>query len=210
MNEQIDVTGPPTRVRKRRVGNLVTQRVEFLISQRESKKSSARATLAALRNAVVDTPGNRPELWDITSVHISENEFVGDDPTWDEIAVHSALCLFARHQQSRRQMMHQKGIGLGVAAKQLVLLREDKKYNGVRRYFVAAATATSVRGLIRHLSSIVSLFRQENIPLDYGALAEDIFQFQVPGGAKIVRLRWARQYAKTTTISQKPDDERGK
>lgn len=194
--------------RQRRVAELVDRRVDSLLSQLKADSGSARATLATLRNAITDTPGSKPELWDITSVHMTDGEVVSDDPTWDEIAVHSALCLFARHQQSRSEPMHRAGFSFGQAAKRLVLARQEEETGGVRSRFNAAATSISVEELVRHLSSIVAQLRDENIPLDYGALAEDIFRFQVPGGANTVRLHWARQYAQQIKKTSEESNEK--
>lgn len=190
------------------VGSLAESRISRLQRGVEADNTGAKATLAALRNSLYDSPGDRPQLWEVTSVPTENAKYVSDDPTWEEIALHITLCLYARHQQSQSTPMHRQGVGLGEAAKRLELATNlkgpqggDEKESGARRYLNAAATSVSISELTRHLAGLVSLLRQEKVGLDYRMLAEDLYQFQTPGGPSKVRLRWARQHAKSTKQS---------
>ena len=66
--------------------------------------------------------------------------------------------------------------------------------SGASSVMRSASTSTTVAELRHHLRGFVSLLRARGIALDHAMLADDIVGFQRPGGAKKVRLAWARQY----------------
>ena len=156
----------------------------------DNKSRRARGELAALRRGVSRSPGELPEIWELTRVEVPDG--AGDAPTWEEIAVHTAMTLYAVHQQSRTEPMFSPGVGLGSAAHDLV--GRDEENPSARARFNALVTSTTVAELHHHLRSFVSLLRARGIALDHAMLADDIFRFQQPGGAKKVRLNWAHQY----------------
>ena len=156
----------------------------------DNKSRQARGELAALRRGVSRSPGELPEIWELTRVEVPDG--AGDAPTWEEIAVHTAMTLYAVHQQSRTEPMFRPGIGLGSAAHDLV--GRDEENPSARARFNALVTSTTVAELRHHLRGFVSLLRARGIALDHAMLADDIVGFQRPGGAKKVRLAWARQY----------------
>ena len=102
------------------------------------------------------------------------------------------MTLYAVHQQSRSECMFVPGRGLGRAAHELV--GTDEENPSARARFNALVTSTTVAELRHHLRNLVSLLRSRGIALDHAMLADDIVRFQRPGGAKSVRLAWARQY----------------
>ena len=178
------------------VGRLVDWRIggtktwEGLQSRYLRNEARARGELAALRKGVSRSPGELPEIWELTRVEVPDG--AGDAPTWEEIAVHTAMTLYAVHQQSRTEPMFRPGVGLGSAAHDLV--GRDEENPSARARFNALVTSTTVAELHHHLRSFVSLLRARGIALDHAMLADDIFRFQQPGGAKKVRLNWAHQY----------------
>ena len=193
--------GKPRRARRRpsldkNVGRLVDWRIggtktwEGLQSRYLRNEARARGELAALRKGVSRSPGELPEIWELTRVEVPDG--AGDAPTWEEIAVHTAMTLYAVHQQSRTEPMFSPGVGLGSAAHDLV--GRDEQNPSARARFNALVTSTTVAELHHHLRSFVSLLRARGIALDHAMLADDIFRFQQPGGAKKVRLNWAHQY----------------
>ena len=192
--------GKPRRARRPRpdknAGLLVDRRIggtktwEGLQSRYLRNESRARGELAALRKGASRSPGELPEIWELTRVEVPDG--AGDAPTWEEIAVHTAMTLYAVHQQSRTEPMFSPGVGLGSAAHDLV--GRDEENPSARARFNALVTSTTVAELRHHLRSFVSLLRARGIALDHAMLADDIFRFQQPGGAKKVRLNWARQY----------------
>ena len=79
-----------------------------------------------------------------------------------------------------------------------VVGRGEEENSSARARFNALVTSSSVSELRRHLRTLVSLLRAREIPLDHAMLADDVAQFQRPGGARAVQLRWARQYYNVT------------
>lgn len=140
--------------------------------------------LAALRRAAGRPHLDLPETWPllVPVVH---------DAPWAEAAVHHALTLYAVHQQSLTESMHQPGIGVGRASRTLKA-RTDSE--GAQRRLLAAAGAQSVGALATHLRGLVTMLRGEKIPLDYVRLARDLLAWPHPDRAAAVRRRWARDF----------------
>lgn len=172
----------------RRIGGTKTR--EGLQSRYLRNESRARGELAALRKGASRSPGELPEIWELTEVPPPES--AGDAPTPEEIAVHTAMTLYAVHQQSRTEPVFRPGVGLGSAAHDLV--GRDEENPSARARFNALVTSTTVAELRHHLRGFVSLLRARGIALDHAMLADDVLRFQQPGGARSVRLNWARQY----------------
>ena len=168
----------------------------------DNKSRRARGELAALRRGVSRSPGELPEIWELTRVEVPDG--AGDAPTWEGMAVHTAMTLYAVHQQSRTEHMFSPGVGLGSAARRLIG-SPDEENPSARARFNALVTSTTVAELHHHLRSFVSLLRARGIALDHAMLADDVLRFQQPGGAKQVRLTWARQYYSLPAESQPAD-----
>ena len=168
----------------------------------DNKSRRARGELAALRRGVSRSPGELPEIWELTRVEVPDG--AGDAPTWEEIAVHTAMTLYAVHQQSRIEHMFSPGVGLGSAARRLIG-SPDEENPSARARFNALVTSTTVAELRHHLRGFVSLLRARGFALDHAMLADDVLRFQQPGGAKKVRLAWARQYYSLPAESQPAD-----
>lgn len=186
---------PPRALRD--LGAVVDQRVRNLQRMYIANTSSpARALLAQLRNAVGSEPGAVPAVWDLTVGALPGPDRPTDDPTREENAAHAALTLYAYHQQSRTDPMHVRGVGLGTAVRRLAAATGNEV--AVRRRFDAVATATSFAETTHHLRGLVTQLRGARLPLDYGLLADDLVTLQTPDRADRVRLRWAREYYRTT------------
>lgn len=164
-------------------------------------ESRARAELAQLRKAVPSSPGDVPAIWHLTSIQVSPS--AGDAPTCEEIAVHTALTLYAVHQQSRSEPMHVRDQGLGNAARALVGTGADEN-DSLRARFNALVTSSTISELRHHLKTFSSLLRAKGIPLDYALLASDLVRFQTPGGASAMRLTWAREFAALPSTQPAP------
>lgn len=154
-------------------------------------ESSARATLAHLRRALGKEPGSIPEVWKITAVPASDYD--NDAPSYAENAAHWIFTLYAHHQQSQTQSMFAQGkdTSLGRAVWRL---SEDVNKEGVKKRFQAAASASTLYELGRHLMALIAQLRSAHIQLDYVQLYRDLLRFQQPGGRKVVQRRWARDY----------------
>ena len=194
---------PPVPQRARHlgdIGRLVDSRLNGdngLQNRYLRNEARARGEMAALRGAATKEPGEIPEIWELTQVEVPDN--TDDAPTWEEVAVHTAMTLYAVHQQSRTTRMFRPGRGLGHAARELVGWEEDN--DSARKRFNALVTSTTITELRHHLRNFISLLRARDITLDHAMLADDIVRFQRPGGAKKVRLTWARQYHFISTTS---------
>ncbi|EPH04078.1 CRISPR type I-e/-associated protein casb/cse2 [Propionibacterium sp. oral taxon 192 str. F0372] len=179
-------------------GLLVHKRISGLQNRVIGGDPRARGALANLRRAASKEPGEIAEIWELTQVDVPDH--AGDAPTREEIAVHTAITLYALHQQSRSQPMYCQGIGLGRAARRLV--GPDDGNSSLRARFNALVTSSTVTELRHHLRTFIPLLRTNEIPMDHAMLADDIVQFQRPGQAKTVLLRWARQYY---SVPQEPE-----
>ena len=190
------LTKNASRLVDRRIGGPRGLQARYL-----DNESRARGELAALRKGASRSPGELPEIWELTRVEVPDG--AGDAPTWEEIAVHTAMTLYAVHQQSRTEPMFRPSVGLGSAAHDLV--GRDEENPSARARFNALVTSTTVAELRHHLRGFVSLLRARGIALDHAMLADDVLRFQQPGGAKQVRLTWARQYYSLPAESQPAD-----
>lgn len=159
-------------------------------------ESAARATLAKLRRGIGKEPGSIPELWEVTLKDLPQ-ELVGkgQDPSYGEWAVHTALTLWALHQQGkdlRQQCMSMDGESLGIALRKLI--DDDEEEKRIKRRFDAASTSNSMEEFSHHLRGLIQLLKAKSIPLDYPALAEDLYWLQFPNARDSVRLRWGRDF----------------
>lgn len=197
-------TAPIREVSGLNSGQAVHSRVNGLIVHRLSKDTpSARALRAQLRSALGKETGSIPAIWDLTLD--DESQFLGNNPTRGEKAVHGALTLWARHQGSNIRQMHDasdhprrfaSAIRV-VAEKQL---RGDKRVEEtpIYRSFSAAIQAPTYEGLLVRLRSLVSQLEAAEVPCDYGYLASDLFHWQDPSRRTSVVRNWGRQFARTT------------
>ena len=155
-----------------------------------------KAALANLRRGVGRAPGELPQLWGAFLLEMPEEMYgVGGQPSREEWAVYTALTLFALHQQGydpATEPMHRAGQSLGTAA--ALLVTNEDELNRILPRLNAAATAPSMAALAHYLRALVQLLRAAGIPLDYAALAGDIFQYQFPEGARRVRLAWGQDF----------------
>lgn len=167
--------------------------------------STSKGTLAALRRAAGKQPGESPEIWDITMSGLAEydqNPWVRrlqrsapDAPTPHESAAHIVLCLYATHQQSQSNNMHDPHTPLGRAIRRLQATGRES--GGLNKRFTALATSQDIDEAAFHLRGIVTLLRRQSIPLDYAQLARDLVNFQDPERRGQVLLRWSRDFHRT-------------
>lgn len=156
------------------------------------RESSARAQLARLRRVPINDP-SQPSAWDVTLRELPDRLRSNDDgPSPAERAVHAALVLFAVHAQSATSASHARGVGLGRAVRKVA---GDEGSDGpVTKRFHAFATATTWTQRLHHLRGLVTLMRSHNVAVDYGSLAQDLYQIQQPGGVERARLHWGRDF----------------
>lgn len=181
-------------------GKAVDQRITELQRGYLADRPDAVATLARLRRGVGRPAAAVPELWGMTaaeSIHQAhaDGELSGEQAERAEEAAHIALSLWSLHQQSHHnQRMHVRyGPELGAAVRWLMPPGELDE--PIRKRFVRAATATTPTMLAQRLREIVVLLRREAVALDYGLLADQLYQWQQrPGGPEQVRRSWGRSF----------------
>ncbi len=182
--------------------------------QLEGKEASPTAARAQLRHGLGKEVGSVPSIWTYTLE--SERPGLRDkEPSWGERAVHTSLTLWARHQGSNVGSMHVGGTkensqSFGVAVRALAEKgRGDKRpeETPVYRRLSSVVSAQTYDALEHHLRSIVDLLEAAEIPMDYGLLAADLFEWQIPRRRSAVTRRWGRQFARTPIPAESAEDE---
>lgn len=146
----------------------------------------ASAMLAKLRRAVGSEPGAYPDIWEVT---LCECEGEGKA----EWALHTALTLFALHQQGSMESVSVDGVSFGKAVRQ-IYAKDNNKEQGVIRRFNALATADSLAEFAHHARGIIQLMKQEGVAMDYPSFAEDLFWYQIEKKRHGVRMQWGRDF----------------
>ncbi|WP_406454017.1 type I-E CRISPR-associated protein Cse2/CasB [Streptomyces sp. NBC_00876] len=198
-------TAPPTP--RLRVERLAGERISAFQRGYLAGEPSAVAALARLRRGAGQDAGSLPDLWslvDISPLHepcegardLTERELVRA-----EDALHTALTLWALHQQSRREAgMHQRNSrgkprGVGAAVRRMMnMLKPGEIDEPLRKRLVRVGTAPDLPTLAQRLRDIVLLLRREQFPLDYALLAGQLYEWQRPGGPDGMRREWGRSF----------------
>jgi CRISPR system Cascade subunit CasB len=189
-------------------GSFVKGKIKHL--KESANQSAVRADLARLRRGIGKPPGSVPDLWGITLDGLPDGILSKDGrPTTGEWAAHTALTLFALHQQGsdiRADCMHEEGATLGAALRRLI--KSDDDVAAVKHRFDAAATSDGFVELSNHMRGLVQLLKANGVALDYAKLAEDMFWYQVPERKDSVRLRWGQDFyrARKTDADGKGND----
>lgn len=193
-----------------------------------------REALARLRNAESKRPGASTEVWEYLpgdpALCIRQDfgsRSRADEPTPQEIAIHHALTLWALHQRSKSEPVHDDRRGedgspasnsFAQAVRLLSQRRDGKREAGdigpVRRRFIAALRAQSATAMVRHSRGLVQMLRDEGLAFDYGRFAEDLLWFQFTSTRSRVQRQWSRDFHRvpdtalqTGTTSNTPDNE---
>lgn len=171
-----------------------------IIKLKENQNDAAtRAMMAKLRRGIGKTPGSMPELWEVTMEGMPEALYrKGGEPTRGEWAVHTALTLYALHQQGKdlqKKWMHQDDVTLGTALRKLINNDEEQEKR-VKRRFDTAATSESLPEFAHHLRGVIQILKTQDIPLDYALLAKDLYWFQVQEARDGIKLNWGRDFYK--------------
>lgn len=187
-------------------------------------RPTAVSTLARLRRGAGRQPHEVPDLWGLIGsdelanalADLPEDRRRVFDHDRAEKALHLAITLWALHQQSHHDVdTHVTGRGLGQAVRTLMspggaktdsgpeslteagespTAREPELNEALRRRFVRVGTAGSLDVLAQRLREIVLLLRRETVALDYGLLADQLYQWQDPARTAAVRREWGRDF----------------
>ncbi len=190
----------------------VRGRVNGLIVHRLSTSSpSARALRAQLRGALGKEVGTVPAIWGLTLDDSPVD--LGKTPTYGEKATHAALTLWALHQGSNTQPMHDSSEQPLRFASAIRLIAEKQRGDKlaeetpIYRRFAAAVQAPTFAGLLVHLRSLVSQLNSAEIPCDYGQLAADLFTWQSPRYRTSVMRDWGRQFSRVKQTTNTDTDD---
>ncbi|AXR74412.1 MULTISPECIES: type I-E CRISPR-associated protein Cse2/CasB [Auritidibacter] len=169
-----------------------------LLGNNPRSLSHSRATLARLRRAAGEQPGENPMSWATIAEEVLMNlpeSAVGKGPelSTSEWAAAVSISMFALHQQSERKLMHEPGIDLGRAVGTLAQRAESGSIKG---RLDALMVARDPKSLQYHLRALVSLLNAHHIPQDYGRLAEDLIRLRLPKRRQAVLVQWGRSYAR--------------
>jgi len=173
----------------------VKQKIQSLLYAPESTISR---TLAHMRRGIGKHPGSTPWLWDVTLAGLPESMLSSNyygDPTYGEWAVHTAMTLFALHQQShdpKSAPMSKDGEEFGKAIRKLVA--QEDALPRIKRRFDAMITSDNMSEVSHHLRGLIQLLKSKHIPLDYPSLAQDLYWFQVQKTRDNVRLKWGQDF----------------
>lgn len=179
-------------------------RIEQLIACSNKDKG----ILAELRHGVGKKPGERPQTWGIVFQGMPEDwmSYRGN-PSREEYAVYLALTLFAVHQQGKdinRECMYVEGQNIGSAVAKVAddQAERDRMY----RRFTVLFSQSEIEGLGYYLRNMITILRNKGIGLDYPKLAEDLYRYQFPDTAPMVRLEWGEDYYRIINKEGKNDD----
>ena len=178
-------------VSSKQIEQFTKQKILSLIAQAKSNTG----VLAELRRGIGKKPGELPQLWGYFLESMPENFYGDKEPSRAEWAIYTVLTLYALHQQGKSletDVMYQEGQTFGKAVANLVHNENDKER--VIRRFNTIATAISIEEMVHYLRGMIQLLRNENIGLDYPALAGNIFIYQFPEFSSQVRLKWGQDF----------------
>lgn len=196
--------------RRGELGDFVAAQVTALQRRYHRRESNAVATLAKLRRDLNAEPGIELAFSGIDPLPTDLlGPAPGDRATRAETAAHTALTLFAFHQQS--QTVHGMHVdGPSFATQVAVLAAASPSPEAVRRRFAAAGTASSYEELRHHTRGLVAQLRAGSIGMDYGLFADDLAAFLSRGGPERLRGLWGRDYWRyqPTAQDETTDDPR--
>lgn len=180
----------------------VSTKINRLYLQKEAGVSAAIAELAQLRRGAGKVPTGYPHLMGMVLVLENEDKEdkqafpeqcrgKGDRPNDAEIAAYTALTLFALHQQSQNQPMHDAKVSFGRAVGKLV----GNTTSSMKKRFDSLLTAQTENARQHYLRSLITLLRSKSIAFNYGQFAVDYMYLQNPSTRKNVLYRWNSEFS---------------
>lgn len=180
----------------------VTQKILNNLKAQE-ELASRKTILAALRHSIGKPLGEAPAVCRILLENMPET-FLSKNgiETREEQAIYAALQLYAIQKQGRRGQEDDDTVkNIGEALRKL---REEIGQEAMDRRFASMLLATSFDDLLYRLRQLVKLAKAKKaLPVDFAALAEDLYWYQIGAREKIC-LRWAEAYYR---IEKKKEDK---
>lgn len=172
---------------------VIDQRIRALQHGYQNNRAESVAALARLRRAVGKPPGTVLDILEHTVADEFTHGWHRDEPSYAEIAAHHAMTLYAVHQQSRMEGMHQAGRRLGHAVRALHHGDAIKPSDPIPSRFAMLGTSDDLSEVVHHLRGLVQLLRAAGRPLDYALLASQLITWQQRGPDDIRRV-WGRDF----------------
>lgn len=180
-------------MKKESVKNFVYKRITAMGNSLESGKT--KADLAQLRRGVGKKPGELPELWGMIFKDLPEELMSkGNEPSFAEWAIYTALTLFAIHQQGNSESVNSddSDARFGRAVRKLV--HDEDSEERIRFKLGVVALSDDMAELSYRMKTVIRLLNAENIKLNYVDLAADLYAFQFESMTDSVRLKWAQDF----------------
>lgn len=182
--------------------------VEAKTDELQTDSPYARAALARLRRGVGEEIGDCPDVWDVLLEELDDDLMNRRNaPSRAEIAIFTALTLFAVHQQGKYPDKMSRGkSSFGAAVKKLI----DPDHNNekaIKRRFDAVITAKDYKELSHHARGLIQLLKSKDIPLSYPQFAKDVYLFQIPEIKNDVKLRWGEDYYRKSKEEGKKEEK---
>lgn len=181
----------------------VTQNIINMLKAQENM-ASGKAALAALRHSIGKPLGDASAVWPLLLENMPE-EFLSihGSETKEERAIYTALQLYAMQKQGRRGKEKTDTVkNIGEA---LQKFRTGNGQAALDRRFVVTLSATSFDNFLYQLRQLLQLAKAKGaLPLDFAALANDLYWYQM-GSRKKICLRWAEAYYR---IEKKKEDKK--
>ena len=196
--------------------------VEWVIPhQLEGREALPTAARAQLRHGLGKEVGSVPSIWTYTleserpGLRDKDKDKDDKELSRGERAVHTSLTLWARHQGSNAAPMHmveakEAPRSFGAAVRALAEKgRGDKRpeETPVFRRLSSVVAVQAFDALAHHLRGIVDLLEAAEIPMDYGLLAADLFEWQDSQYRSAVTRRWGRQFARAPIPAENAGDK---
>ena len=161
----------------------------------------SKSALARLRRSLGKEFGTMPEVLEYVLPEQELSEYPWQEKQI-EIALYTALTLYAFHQQGKNDCVsvdlseNEQAVSnkntFGHAIRKLASV--SKNPEGVLRRFNQVLTANDLLELANHARGLVSLLKQNKIVLDYPLFAVNLYHFQQIEMRKNVILSWGKDF----------------
>lgn len=168
----------------------------------DTTSNSARAILAQLR--ALGTPGRSAWVLIGSELFLDLPNFGTSEKHEQKIirAISGAMQLYARHQQGRTRPMAmvpdqgeqvvRKRRSFGWSCRMIEFNLDESQ--GIRRRMQGMEAASDFDGVMHYARSLIDLMRNEEIQVDYGQLARDLYLIQYSDIREEVFMEWSRDY----------------